>query len=307
MVQKLPLIGAALLSFCVLAPAAQAQDGRTTLGITRLITNDTLGDRQDRWRSGGFNVSAFRGPTWDGQLPSQPFQIMEYRFRGEAITPEDLVNPDPGDRLYAGTWWLGAHTHFGWRGLEVTAGADVAVTGEQSGIRSLQSSVHDLLSMPRIDLEDYQVEDGVYLHGTVEVARRLQWRLAEVRPFVEVQGGVETLARVGVDVTFGTLGQGGLRARDPITGQRIAGITNIADEGGWSFLLGADTAYVDSSVFLPSDRGFEVEESRHRVRAGANYGFGQSNIFYGVTWLSEEFVGQPDSQVVGSLSVDLRF
>jgi len=307
MARNLPLIGAVLLCFCVLSSAAPAQEARSTLGITRLMTNDRLGDGEDRWRSGGFSVSAFRGPGWDGQLSTRPFQIMEYRFRGESIAPDNLISPDPGDRLYAGTWWLGAHTHFDWRAFEVTAGADIAVTGEQSGIRSLQASVHDALSMPRIDLEDYQVEDGVYLHGTVEVARSLRWSTTEVRPFLEVQAGVETLARLGVDVTFGTLGQGGLRTRDPVTGQRIAGITNIADEGGWSFLMGADTAYVDSSVFLPSDRGFEVEEARHRVRAGVNYGFGQSNIFYGATWLSEEFVGQPEAQVVGSLSIDIRF
>lgn len=309
MVSILPRIGAVLLSACVLAAPgqAEAQDGRETLGLTRLITNDTLADRRDRWRSGAFSVSAFRGPAWDGALPSQPFEIMEYRFRGEAIAPDNLTTPAPGDRLYAGTWWLGAHTHYDLRGFEVTAGADIAVTGEQSGIRSLQSSIHDLFSMPRVGLENYQVEDGVYLHGTLEVARSLRWDGGEFRPFVELQGGVENLARAGFDVTFGTLGQGGLRVRDPITGQRIAGITNIADEGGWSFLFGADTAYVESSVFLPEDRGFQVEEARHRVRAGANYGFGQSNVFYGVTWLSEEFVGQPEAQLVGSLSIDIRF
>ena len=309
MAQTLSLFGAVILLFGVTATAqvAQAQDGRATLGVTRLFTNDTIGDGDDSWRSGAFGVSVIRGPAWDGTLPSQPFQIMEYRFRGEAITPENKINPAPGDRLYAGTWWLGAHTHFDWQGLDVTAGADIAVTGEQSGIRSLQSSVHDLLSMPRLELEDYQVEDGVYLHGTVELARSLRWNTAEIRPFVEVQAGVETLARAGIDVTFGTLGQGGLRVRDPITGQRIAAVPSAEGLGGWSFLMGADTAYVESSVFLPSERGFQVEDSRHRVRAGVNYGFGYSNLFYGVTWLSEEFVGQREPQAVGSLSIDIRF
>jgi len=307
MAQILPLFGAAVLSFLIMAPAAEAQDGRATLGMTRLFTNDTLGDRDDRWRSGAFGVSAIRGPAWDGQLPAQPFQIMEYRFRGEAITPENTINPAPGDRLYAGTWWLGAHTHFDWQGLDVTAGADIAVTGEQSGIRGLQASVHDLLSMPRIDLEDYQVDDGVYLHGTLEVARSLRWSSGEIRPFVELQAGVETLARAGFDLTFGTLGQNALRVRDPNTGQRIAAVPSAEGLGGWSFLMGADTAYVDSSVFLPGNRGFEVEQSRHRARAGVNYGFGYSNIFYGVTWLSEEFVGQREPQTVGSLSIDIRF
>lgn len=307
MVRILPRFAAAIIVVCAMATVAVAQEGRETLGLTRLFTNDTLADRRDRWRSGAFSVSAFRGTGWDGSLPERPFSLMEYRFRGEAITPDNLSRPAPGDRLYAGTWWLGAHTHFDLQGLEVTAGADIAVTGEQSGIRSLQSSIHDLFSMPRVDLERYQVDDGVYLHATLEVARGLHWDAGEFRPFVEFQAGVETMARAGFDLTFGALGQGGLRARDPITGQRIAGITNIGDEGGWSLLLGADTAWVDSSIFLPEDRGFQVEDTRHRVRAGANYGFGQSNLFYGVTWLSEEFVGQPEAQMVGSLSIDIRF
>jgi hypothetical protein len=307
MAQTFPAFWALISCMSTLAAPALAEAPRETLGLMRLFTNDTLADRQDRWRTGAFSASLFRGPAWTGDLPTQPFAVMEYRFRGEAISPDNLSSPAPGDRLYAGTWWLGAHTHFDWQGLEVAAGADVAITGEQSGIRSLQSSLHDVFSMPRVGLETYQVDNGVYLHGTIEIARSLRWQGVEARPFVEVQGGVENLARAGIDLTFGGLGQGGLRTRDPITGQRIAGITNIADEGGWSFLLGADTAWVESSVFLPEDRGFLAEDERHRARLGVNYGFGQSNVFYGVTWLSEEFVGQPEGQMIGSLSVDIRF
>lgn len=307
MTQTRRLLATLLVTMTTVAPMAQAQDAREALGVTRLFTNDTLADRHDRWRTGAFAVSVFRGPAWTGSLPAQPFSVMEYRFRGEAIAPDNLSTPAPGDRLYAGTWWLGAHTHYSLQGFEMTAGADVAITGEQSGIRSLQSSIHDLFSMPRVGLEDYQVDNGIYLHGTLEVARSLRWDTGEFRPFVELQGGVETLARAGFDVTLGSLGQGGLRTRDPITGQRIAGITNLADEGGWSLLLGADAAWVDGSVFLPEDRGFLAEDVRQRARLGVNYGLGQSDVFYGVTWMSEEFVGQPEPQVVGSLSVDIRF
>lgn len=306
MAQHFPRIGAAALSLLVLAPAAGAEEARQTLGILRLFSNDTIADRRDRWRTGAFGVSAFRGQDWDGGLPLQPFEIMEYRLRGEAIAPDNLANPAPGDRLYAGSWWIGAHTHFGWQGLEVVAGADIVVTGEQSGIRSIQSQIHDWFSMPRMDLESYQVDDGVYLHGTLELGRSFAFSGGEVRPFVELQAGVETLARAGVDLTFGSLGQGGLRTRDPITGQRLEGIVG-ANDGGWSFLVGGDTAFVDRSIFLPADRGYLVEDMRHRLRAGVNYGLGSSNLFYGVTWLSEEFVGQPEGQLVGSLSFDLQF
>lgn len=306
MAQFLSRIGAAGLSLCVFAPAVAAEEGRQTLGMVRLFTNDTIADRQDRWRSGGFGVSAFRGETWTGRLPSQPFEVMEYRLRGEVMAPDNLSSPAPADRLYAGTWWLGAHTHFDWQGVEVTAGLDIAVTGEQSGIRQFQAWIHESLSMPGINVGGQQVDDGIHLHGTLELARSLAWRAGEVRPFLELQAGAETMARAGIDVTLGGLGQGGLRTRDPITGQRLEGIVGDTG-GGWSVLLGADIAAVDSSVFLPEDRGYEVEDTRHRIRAGVNYGFGESNIFYGVTYLSEEFVGQPEGQLVGSLSLGLRF
>ncbi len=83
-----------------------------------------------------------------------------------------------------------------------------------------------------------------------------------------------------------------MRSRDPITGQRIAGIVD-AEASGWSFLIGGDVAHVDSSIFLPESRGYMVEAT--------------SNFFYGVTYMSEEFVGQPEGQLVGSLSLNLRF
>jgi hypothetical protein len=274
--------------------------------MARVFTNDTIADRQDRWRTGGYGVSAFRGHSWSGALPVQPFEIMEYRFRGEVMAPDNLARPAAGDRLYAGSLWFGAHTHLDWRGLEVTAGADLVVTGEQTGIRRLQSQVHDWFSMPRMNVANHQVDNGAYLHGTMELARSMALGWGEIRPFLEVQAGVETLARAGVDLTFGAMGQGGLRARDPITGQRIAGIAGLND-GGWSVLLGGDLAQVEHSIFLPSSRGYTVEPTRHRLRAGVNYGFGTSNLFYGVTYMSEEFTAQPEGQLVGSLSLVLEF
>jgi hypothetical protein len=293
--------------FSVAAPqAALAQVDRQSLGVARVFTNDTIADRKDRWRTGAYGVSLFRGTGWSGALPSHAFALMEYRIRGEVMAPDNLRRPAPGDRLYAGSLWVGAHSHLAWRGVDVTAGADVVVTGEQTGIRRLQSAIHDRLSMPRMDIETYQVANGIYLHGTLELSKPLTRGWGEIRPFVEAQAGVETLARGGVDLTIGALGRGGLRTRDPITGQRIAGIVG-ADRGGWSFLLGGDVTRVQRSVFLPESRGYAVTPTRYRLRAGVNYGFGASNLFYGITHLSPEFTTQPEGQLVGSLSLVVRF
>lgn len=299
------LVACSLVAAVISAPAL-AEEQRQGLGVARLFSNDTIADRKDRWRTGGYGVSLFRGPAWSGALPTHPFAVMEYRLRGEVMAPDNLRRPARGDRLYAGSLWVGAHTHLAWRGFDVTAGADIVVTGEQTGLRRLQSAIHHRLSMPRMDMENYQIDNGVHLHGTVEMARPLPLAWGELRPFVEVQSGVESLLRAGVDLTIGSLGQGGLRTRDPITGQRIAGIVGD-DRGGWSFLIGADATRVQRSVFLPESRGYRVTPMRYRLRAGVNYGFGASNLFYGVTRLSEEFVGQPEGQFVGSLSLVTRF
>jgi hypothetical protein len=182
------------------------------------------------------------------------------------------------------------------------------MVGPQTGIQPIHSSIHEFFGGNPINLPAAnEASDGFYLDAHAEIGRDIALSFGEVRPFLEVRAGVETLARVGVDLTIGTLGAGGLRLRDQVSGQRVAALNGGEALGGWSFLLGADTAYVASSVFLPDNRGPDLEEMRHRLRAGVNFGLGDSNFFYGVTYLSEEFEGQPEGQVVGTLSIDLRF
>jgi len=283
-----------------------------TLGVVSVFGNDwygiPFGDRFDRWRSGHLRVSLLRGYDWDGDLPSRPFDLVEYRLRGEIIAPDNLSVPAAGDRLYAPSWWLGATTHFGAPNFDIAAGADLVIVGDRTGLEGIHSTIHEIFGNNPINLSDGdKVEDGIFLDAHAEIARGIDLSFGEARPFVEVRAGVETLARVGVDFTIGTLGQDGFRLRDQVSGQRVAAINGDNTVGGWSFLFGADTAYVASSVYLPDNRGPDLEELRHRVRAGANFGVGNSNFFYGVTYLSQEFEGQPEGQVVGTLSLDLRF
>jgi hypothetical protein len=279
---------------------------RVTLGVGRVLSNDYLADQEDRWRTGSYGFSVIRGSEWTGDMPARFGEVMEYRFRGEIIAPSDVSDPATGDRLYAGVLSGGVHTHAQLGGFEFAVGADLVIVGEQTGLRKFHEALHDLTNFADLDVEDYQIEDGIYVSGVFEAARVLSFGSADLRPFVELQAGVETFARAGFDLTLGGYGDGGLRVRDPITGHRISAINSLTDQGV-SFLLGADVAFVDSSIFLPEERGFEVEENRHRIRAGVNYAFGSSNIYYGLTYLSEEFVGQPEGQVIGTLSFDLRF
>lgn len=290
---------------------AVTPEGRRHLGTVRLFSNDwygdITGDRFDRWRTGAAQIGVLHGEDWDGALPGRPFELLEYRLRAEVIAPDNLASPAPGDRLYAGSRWLGAQTYFGWQGFEVAAGADLVVTGPQTRLMEVHSAIHEGFGNAPVELGAYEIDNGFYLNANAEIGRDIALGFGSLRPFVEVQAGVETLARVGVDVTLGTLGQGGLRVRDLVTGHRVAGINSDEVTGGWSVVLGADAAWVGGSVFLPEDDGPDPTDSRYRLRAGANYGVGDSNLFYGVSYLSEEFEGQPEGQVVGLLSVDIRF
>jgi hypothetical protein len=54
-----------------------------------------------------------------------------------------------------------------------------------------------------------QVSNGLYLDAHAEIGRGIALSFGEARPFVELRAGVETLARVGVDFTIGTLGRAG--------------------------------------------------------------------------------------------------
>ncbi|HID67344.1 MAG TPA: DUF2219 family protein [Roseibacterium sp.] len=299
-----------LLATAFAAPAnAQGSAGGESLGTVQIFTNDwfgmPFGDRFDRWRTGSYQVSHFRGEAWNGTLPSDPFALVEYRFRGEIIAPDNLAAPAAGDRLYAPVLYFGATTHFELRGIEVALGADLVLTGDQTGLMGLHDGIHRTFGGSSVDLANFMIEDGIYFNGIVEGARSLEWGAANVRPFLEVQAGFESLVRAGVDLRFGNFDDEALLIRDPITGQRLIGVPGD-NGGGWTFSAGGDVAFVGDSVLLPTS-GPAIEDTRYRVRGGVNFAFGPSNFFYGVTYLSEEFVGQSEGQLVGSMSLMLRF
>jgi hypothetical protein len=71
--------------------------------------------------------------------------------------------------------------------------------------------------------------------------------------------------------------------------------------------FGADIARVWSSEALPIFDGDVVELIRFQGRAGAQLSVSQADVFYGLSWMSPEFDGQPEGQLVGSLNANLRF
>ena len=286
----------------LIAGPAPAQDMQI-LGFGRLFNNDRIGDGGDKWRSGSYQLSVIRGREWSGDLPDRPFAIQEFRFRSEIIAPRT----DSIDRPYVGALSAGVHTHFNLGPLGASLGADVTAIGPQTGISALQEQFHEVFSIPDPKGTESQLENAIHFSGTTE----LNWplRVSEtvtIRPFAEGQAGVETLARLGADVIVGQVGHSDLLLRDPITGQLIRGIEGEAL--GVSLLAGADYARVAESVFLPEDRGVSPTDERFRIRAGVHWQLAPLvSFFYGATYLSEEFVGQDEGQIVGGLKLNFNF
>ncbi|HKK86273.1 MAG TPA: lipid A-modifier LpxR family protein [Roseovarius sp.] len=306
------LFAAVMATACALTgltmKPAQAE-GRQYLGHGRLITNDVLGDGYDRWRTGSVALSYVWGPEWQGQRPDRLGQMLELRFNTEILGPENLFTPAVGDRPYAQAFTMGLHSHFIAGEAEVALGGDVTVTGPQLGFDDVQEVFHDVLGGrdPSPATKAAQISNDVHATAVMEMGRTYRFgRGTGLRPFVEARLGTESMVRAGADMMFGGLGQGGLMLREPVTGQLYKAIDDAGD--GFSFVLGGDVAYVADSIFLPSSRGYRLTDTRNRLRAGVHWESAKgSKLFYGVTWLDKEFKAQRESQIVGSLRLDLKF
>lgn len=296
---------AGLLAVFLLPNPGEAIE-RTTLGWGRLFNNDFLGEGRDRWRTGSYWVSLVRGPVWNGKLPDQIGAIIEYRFRAETITPANLTGPDPGDRRYVGALSFGGHSHFQWNKMEVRAGADLVFTGPQTGVGQFQRSLHQLFGAPVPAILDDQIPNGIHPTALVEFGQSvvLSHNL-QLRPFIEMQAGVETFVRIGADLHFGKAGQADLFSRDVVTGHRVP----ITQTGplGLSIAVGGDVAHVEHSAYLPAYGGYDVSAPRWRARAGLMWQWTDAQVFYGLTYLGKEFGAQNEGQLVGSLMGKVSF
>ncbi|WP_299151417.1 lipid A-modifier LpxR family protein [uncultured Tateyamaria sp.] len=301
------LMAALAASACLMTPA-QAQE-RERLGYGRLISNDFFGDGEDRWRTGGFQSSRVWGPAWGGVAPEGFGQLLELRLGAEILAPDDIRTPVESDREYAGALTVGLHTHFQRGQTEFSVGGDLVFIGPQTRLDEFQDAFHDTFNIrtPSDAIRDLQVGNAINPTLVAETGQRFGLSdRTSVRPFIEARVGNETLVRAGLDLTFGELGQDELLVRDNTSGHRYRAITG--DWTGYSFVLGADVAYVDDSEFFTSASTVTMEDSRERLRAGVMWqgGSGLSG-FYGVTYLSEEFEEQDEGQVIGSIRFRVSF
>ena len=260
-------LGAFLALTLGLSTVASAQsEGRQKLGYGLLFTNDVLGDTDDRWRTGSITSSRVWGPAWQGHAPERIGQILEFRFHGEVIAPENLSRPAALDRPYVGALGFGLHTHFQKAQVDYALGADLIVTGPQTQLDDFQDFLHGFLGGRDVGrrVRRNQIDDGIRPSGVFEASREFE------------------------------------------LGHRYRVV--LAEQAGTAFLLGADIAYVDDSDYLPARSGVTLTEDRTRVRAGLHWeNRNGAALFYGLTWLSEEFDEQRVGQFLGAVQFRLRF
>lgn len=301
-------IAAFMVASLCLVSVGEAQE-RARLGYGRLITNDFFGDGEDRWRTGGVQSSRIWGPEWTGTAPAQFGQLIELRLGAEILAPDDIRNVVPTDRAYAGALSVGLHTHFQRGSTEYAVGGDLVFIGPQTKLDEFQDAFHDTFNIPRPSdaVRANQIGNAITPTAVFEIGRNVALGEQSVlRPFVEGRAGNETLLRTGFDVTIGAQGRGELLVRDSVTGHRYRTIQ--ADWSGFSFVFGADIATVADSKFVPEGGAVALSDTRERVRAGMTWR-SQTGItgFYGLTYLGEEFEGQSQGQIVGSVRLRVAF
>ncbi len=304
----------AFLFIAALAGPASAQE-RVTLGVGRLFTNDALGDMQDRWHTGSYVASWMRGVDGTVSLPEGFGELVEFRFASQILAPEDMTAPAAGDRRYAGTMSLGVYSHFTHAGFAFATGAELVAVGPMTGLDGFHSAVHRELGMtiPSGGVRAAQIGNALYPVLAFEAARPVRLGFGRegerglvVRPFLQARAGDETYARIGADLMFGPNFTTGVLARDETTGMLYQTFDDVPGRGV-SFILGADTARVLSSAWLPASGGHTLTTLRNRVRAGVHLQGETIGAFYGATWLGPEFTAQTEGQVVGSMQLRLRF
>lgn len=291
--------------FLAAAPVA-AQDGPGLLGIGRLFTNDYIGDGRDRWQSGSY-VFSFMAGSRAPMGEAQPFfSLREYRLRS-AIIASNGRGQAPGDRPYAGTLSFGVHSHFGQGTTQARLGADLTLVGPQTNVSRFQGHAHEVLNMRRVRFTEQQLPNDAWLGLSGELAEVMPLGVGvTLRPFGEVQRGPEDLVRLGADVFIGGDMAGDLLIRDVTTGHPYVGLGTAAP--GMTFVLGADTALVADSRFLPGGDWAAPRDRRDRVRAGVHWrSEGDASVFYGLTYLGPEYAGQTEGQVTGSVRLTFDF
>ncbi len=295
------LLIALLLVFRLDSVAAEDSE---KLHFAFTVSNDSLGDWHDRWRSSSVEIGVLAGANGQGRAPPRPGELLEYRFRSDILMPADIVNPRSDDRRHAGILAFGLHSYAGMGAVDYRIGGDLVVIGQQTGLYDFQTRLHKILGFDIPNLPDFQISDTTRLDVSAEAGSALRSANRVIRPFAEMRVGTEDMIRAGVDLMFG-VNADDLTMRTETTGHRVP--YGTLRTPGWGFAAGADVAWVNDSLYLQENLGYILTPARIRVRGGVSYRGKRFDVFYGLTWLGKEFEAQPEGQFVGTLQGRFEF
>lgn len=256
---------------------------------------------RDRWRTGGVATSLFL----DG-----PERTYEVRSRLEIITPWNSRDQRRTDRPATGVYSLGLLVHEEAGATKLTYGLFLVRTSSE--LLGLQEAIHEVAGQEGYWHSERQaptVDDRSYLSASAELSREFPVTGSIVaRPYVSAELGFDTHVRAGVEAVIGASGFPRLASRDVVSGFAMPANLRRGERPGsaldFQLYLGADMS-VGHTKYLFEGSGAEPTHVRNRIRVGGQVTYRKLKLFYGVTRLSKEFVGQKEAQVEGVLSVSI--
>lgn len=316
------------MALTTLAGGAMAKDSAKEdaprYSVAALAFNDFFGDGEDRYLTGGVQVTIAgrQSDLFDEPLIGGDSYLM-LQAGGRSYTPADISarNPAANDRPYAGYVYgsVGMARIDGVGGAltQTTALVEIGATGPMLGFEGLQNDIHERMSLPKARGWDTEVGNEIY--ATLRAERT--WRRfgtvgafeTEVAPFARIDvGTAENSATVGVDVAIGDHLGRGLIARESALGARYAAVRTADEDTAWRVYAGGDVKVVGTDAtldggFFRDGRSVAKTTLRYRARAGVDIATGPVTFGYGVHLLGPEFEAQDDPQLIGAFTLTIRF
>jgi hypothetical protein len=293
--------------------------------------NDRFGDGQDRWKTGGITQSyVFPEHIFsDGNWFEGRASALELNVRALVITPDDtsFTGVDSNDRPYAQYAAAGVYLRSITRPEALTptlalqtedrVGVEVGWQGDPLPLFDVQDAIHGASGTNGNAGNLSNIIDSELL---VNLEGRHTWRLhrsgvthdMEFAPFVQTSLGMrENSFRAGGDFFFGSELEGRTWGSDLSTGAVMAGASMPRQGFNWTVFFGGDVGYIASDAFL--DGGFAGDgpsvprqEFVGRIRSGLLVEYDNVALGFSLNWLSPEFKGQSDGQIIGAMQLKYR-
>ncbi len=307
--------------------------------FTLTVENDLFGSGTDENYTSGIRLTYFSGEadppefvkslgdaTWGDAAPF--FEVNEtthvYYAIGQNLYTPKVINipvPDRYDRPYAaflyGSIGYSTLSHDHLDDIELTLGViGPAALGEPA-----QKTIHDLIGLNNPKGWDSQLKN----EPAVMIAYQRSWPEAyaahfhagffKIAPHAGVTlGNVYTYANAGMTLQLVPERHKSqalpVRIRPAIPG---SGDFSVPEgEFSWSLFAGVDGRIIARNIFLDGNtfKGSPSVDKKHTVldaNAGFTITYDRIQMAYTLNWRSDEFDGQSDNAVFGSISLGYRF